>query len=111
MKPISLHNYFVYIITNYNRTVLYTGVTNNLKRRLNEHYLDSIENKLHFAGKYKCTNLIYWERFQYIQQAIKREKQIKRWARAKKESLILSFNPDWKFLNFELGLNVDMAKI
>lgn len=99
MKPLGCHNYFVYITTNYNKTVLYTGVTNNLKKRLSEHYNDSINTKSHFAGKYKCIYLIYWERFTYIQHAILREKEIKGWTRNKKEILISNFNPEWDFLN------------
>jgi putative endonuclease len=99
MKPIGLHNYFVYITTNTNKNVLYTGVTNNLENRLNEHLLDSLEQKKHFAGKYNCIYLIYFERFQFIEQAIKREKEIKGWRRSKKIDLINSINKNWDFLN------------
>jgi putative endonuclease len=99
MKPIGLHNYFVYITTNTNKNVLYTGVTNNLENRLNEHLLDSLEQKKHFAVKYNCIYLIYFERFQFIEQAIKREKEIKGWRRSKKIDLINSINKNWDFLN------------
>ena len=102
MKPIGTHNYYVYILTNSFRTVLYVGVTNNLSRRLNEHKEDSTGPKKSFAGKYKCFFLIYWERFQYIQHAIAREKEIKGWSRKKKEDLIATFNPSWRFLNSEV---------
>jgi putative endonuclease len=103
MKPIGTHNYFVYITTNKSKEILYTGVTNNLKRRLIEHIEDSNTKKAHFTGKYNCIYLVYWERFQYIEHAIKREKQIKGLLRIKKELIISEFNPDWTFLNEQLG--------
>ena len=99
MKPLGLHNYFVYITTNKNKTVLYTGVTNDLRKRLYEHERDALEKKLHFTGKYNAYHLIFSKRFQYIEHAIKKEKQIKGWVRNKKEILISEFNPEWKFLN------------
>ena len=96
------HNYFTYILTNFNRTVLYTGVTNDLLRRLEEHFLDSVNEKKTFAGRYNCIHLIYWERHQWIQHAIEREKEIKGWRRSKKVALIESLNPSWKFLDDEI---------
>jgi len=66
-----------------------------------EHEEDSKSKKLHFAGKYNCFYLVYWERFEYVEFAIKREKQIKGLLRAKKDLLISEFNPGWKFLNDE----------
>ncbi len=100
MKTFGTHNYYVYILTNHNKSVLYIGVTNDLKRRLIEHNENTNNNKeFKFTTKYNCTYLIYWERFQWIDQAIAREKQIKGWVRKKKEELITSFNPSWKFLN------------
>ena len=93
------HNYFIYITTNKNRTVLYTGVTNNLKRRLSEHEANSHEHNKCFTGRYNCYHLIYYERFQRILDAIGREKEIKGWKRNKKENLIREFNPEWRFLN------------
>jgi putative endonuclease len=93
------HNYFVYMITNKNKTVLYIGVTNDLQRRTYEH-----ENGLlpGFTKKYNCHYLIYFEHFQNIDDAIAREKVIKKWRREKKENLINEFNADWKFLNNEV---------
>ena len=91
------HNYFVYILTNYKKKVLYTGVTNDLKRRLYEHK-ENI-NLRSFTTRYKCYYLIYWERHQIIEHAIEREKEIKGWTRTKKEKIINEFNFDWKFLN------------
>jgi putative endonuclease len=92
------YNFYVYIVTNYKRTVLYTGVTNNLEQRLAEHYINR-SNEETFAGKYQCYYLLFFERFQYIDKAIVREKQIKGWLRKKKEALINEENPEWKFLN------------
>ena len=102
MKPIGLHNYFIYILTNKSKDVLYIGVTNDVKRRIYEHELDSKNGKETFAGKYNCIYLIYWERFGYIDMAIAREKQLKGWKRIKKEALINEFNPEWRFLNDEI---------
>ncbi len=102
MKPIGSHNYFIYITTNRNKSVLYTGVTNDLKRRLYEHKEDADGSKKHFAGKYNCYYLIYYERFQYIEHAIEREKEIKGWTRKKKMDLINELNSEWRFLNEEV---------
>jgi putative endonuclease len=99
MKPIGTHNYFVYITANKTKAVLYTGVTNDLRKRLYEHEQDSKTKKEHFTGKYNCFHLVYWERFQWIDHAIAREKQIKGWVRTKKEALIKEFNPEWENLN------------
>ena len=93
------HNYFTYITTNKSRKVLYTGVTNDLQARLHFHKEDALSEKKTFAGKYNCYHLIYWERHQYIQHAIEREKEIKGWKRFKKVNLIDEFNPEWRFLN------------
>lgn len=98
MKPIGTHNYFVYIVTNKNKTVLYTGVTNNLGTRLHQHYTNAQPfTHKSFAGKYNAYHLLYYERFEYIQAAIVREKEIKGWLRSKKEALINKGNPEWKF--------------
>jgi putative endonuclease len=95
------HNYFVYIITNPKKSVLYTGVTNDLSNRLHEHFANK-GNKSTFAGRYFCFNLLYFEQFDQIEHAIAREKEIKGWTREKKEALIKSMNPDWRFLNSEV---------
>ena len=98
MKTLSTHNYFVYILTNRTKTVLYTGMTNNLKQRLYFHsHPDSLSK--HFTTRYRCFYLIYYEHFQDVNICIQREKQIKGWKREGKEHLINSFNPEWKFLN------------
>ena len=96
------YNFWVYITTNPKKTVLYTGVTNNLKRRLSEHCFDNVEDRKTFAGKFFCYNLLYYEHHRYILNAIAREKEIKSWTRDKKEKLINTFNPDWRFLNHDI---------
>ena len=93
--------YYVYILTNKIKTVLYTGMTNNLEQRIIEHYMDRIERKT-FTGKYNCHFLIFYETYKYVNDAIAREKEIKGWLRIKKNKLISDFNPGWKFLNEEL---------
>jgi len=90
-----MKKYYLYILTNKNKTVLYVGVTNNLFRRLNEH----AENKSTFTKKYNCKYLIYYEFHSSIAKAIEREKQIKSWKRIKKEELVRTINPDFLFLN------------
>jgi putative endonuclease len=67
-----------------------------------QHQQDAMDKKKSFAGKYNSFYLVYFERFQYIQHAIEREKEIKGWVRRKKEALINEFNPGWRFLNDEL---------
>jgi putative endonuclease len=85
----------VYILTNVNHTVLYTGVTNDLDRRCYEHKLKKIKG---FAQKYNVDKLIYYKEFDFIDFAIAREKQIKRYSRKKKVALIDKFNKEWKEL-------------
>jgi putative endonuclease len=97
------YNFYVYIITNYSKTVLYIGVTNNLNARLIQHFENKGDTQT-FAGRYSCHHLIYYEYFTYIQHAIGREKEIKKWSRKKKEALIATTNPNWLFLTDELGL-------
>lgn len=93
------HTYYVYILTNKNKTVLYIGVTNNLTQRLKQHRA-TIENKnkTTFAAKYILKHLLYVEKFTWIQQAIAREKELKGWRRAKKLNLIQAVNPNLEFL-------------
>ena len=79
--------FFVYLVTNPERKVLYIGVTNNLEARLSEHYFNKGTDTT-FAGKFYCYNLIYFEEFQYVNDAIAREKELKGWRRSKKEALI-----------------------
>ncbi len=87
--------YFVYIVSNFTRTVFYIGVTNNLERRIYEHQNGLIEG---FTRKYQLKYLVYYETFSNIQDAIKREKQLKNWHRDWKINLIKSMNPEMKEL-------------
>jgi len=101
MKIKGSHNYYIYILTNKNKTVLYTGVTNDLKQRLHFHSNPLPFSKA-FTAKYKCYYLLYFEHFTDIEIAIQREKQIKGWSREKKDIMISGFNPSWEFLNDKL---------
>ena len=92
-----IYNFYVYILTNKAKTVLYTGVTNNLRRRLEEH--NEKLNPNSFSAKYNLNYLIYYEKYGWIQQAIAREKEIKLLRRDLKLELIKEFNPNMEFLN------------
>ena len=83
--------YYVYIMTNFSRT-LYTGVTNDLERRVWQHKKKVLPG---FTSKYNITKLVYFEKTSDIHAAIAREKQIKGWTRKKKIALIESLNPEW----------------
>ena len=96
------YNFYTYITTNPEKTVLYVGVTNDLRVRLLQHY-ENRGNKNSFAGKYYCYNLVYYEHFTHVEHAIEREKEIKKWRRQKKIALIESTNPEWRFLNDEFS--------
>ena len=89
--------YYVYIMTNKIHTVLYTGVTNNLMRRVEEH--KNGINKNSFTTKYHVNKLVYYEETNSIKIAIEREKQIKAGNRKRKIELINSFNPKWNDLS------------
>ena len=93
------HNYFVYFMTNTHKTTLYLGVTNDLERRVYEHETREYKG---FTRKYNCHYLVYYEHFTFIEHAIDREKEIKKWRREKKDRLISAFNPEWRFLNREI---------
>ena len=86
--------YYVYIMTNKNNTVLYTGVTNDLVRRIEEHKTHSSPTS--FTAKYNVHKLVYYETTNEAQVAIEREKQIKAGSRAKKIALVESINPNWQ---------------
>lgn len=95
------HNYYIYITTNSQKTVLYIGVTNDLRQRLYTHTQNSGKPDT-FAGRYFCYNLVYYEHFSNIENAIARETELKTWRREKKIALIDAFNPGWRFLNKEI---------
>ena len=86
-------NYYVYILTNKNHNVLYTGVTRDLVRRVYEHKNHADPNS--FTAKYKVDRLVYFEETSDVKAAIEREKQIKSWSRDRKIDLIFNFNPHW----------------
>ena len=88
-------NYWVYIITNKPNGVLYIGVTGGIDDRMERHVLGEGSE---FSAKYKLHVLVYYEEFQYINDAIAREKQLKRWHRAWKINLIETHNSEWKNL-------------
>jgi putative endonuclease len=94
----NFHLYYVYILTNANNNVLYTGVTNDLVRRCNEHKSKIVKG---FTQKYNVEKLVFFEIFDLIEVAIKREKQIKGYSREKKLQLINLFNKEWKNLYSE----------
>ena len=90
---------YVYILTNHTNTVLYTGVTSNLIKRIYEHKNKLVEG---FTAKYHVTKLVYYEIHESIVTAIEREKQIKGGSRKKKIKLITSKNPEFKDLYDEI---------
>lgn len=100
MHTVGYHTYHVYIITNKSKSVLYTGVTNYLARRLLEHSENIKIKKKTFAAKYKCKHLLYYEKFTWVQEAIAKEKEIKGLSREKKMSLIKTINPHLNFLEY-----------
>ena len=93
------YNFWIYIVTTRNHSVLFTGVTNRLSRRTWQHR-EAI--KAGFASKYQCKKLIYYEHYHDVRDAIARESQLKKWSRAKKISLVDRLNPRWE----DLGADV-----
>ena len=93
-----MSQFYTYILTNDNNRVMYVGMTNNIKRRLYEH-----KNKLvpGFTAKYNVHKLVYYESYNDVNQAIRREKVLKRWLRIKKNALVESVNPEWNDLSLE----------
>ena len=88
--------YYVYILANAHKSVIYTGVTNDLVRRLYEHKQHFDKNS--FTARYNVDQLVYYESTGDVRAAIEREKQIKSWSRKKKDKLIQGKNPEWKDL-------------
>ena len=93
--------YHVYIMTNPKNTVLYTGITNNLPRRVYEHKNKMIDS---FTKRYNVTKLVYFDACLDVHEATNKEKQIKAGSRMKKIGLINSMNPEWKDLSVELDM-------
>ena len=90
-----MNQYYTYILANNSDTTLYIGVTNDLERRVAEHRSGTIPG---FTQKYNCHKLVYFESFSVVEQAIAREKQLKKWSRAKKYALIDTQNKERKDL-------------
>lgn len=88
----SMRTYYTYIVTNRKGGILYTGMTNNIKFRTNQHKRKLVKG---FTSRYNLNKLVWFEEFQWVQDAITREKEIKGWVRKKKINLIESVNPDW----------------
>jgi putative endonuclease len=92
------HNYYVYLLTNWNNKVMYVGITNDLERRLHEHKKKAVRG---FTSRYNVKKLVYFEHMTDVRDAIAREKEIKKWRREKKNRLVVSLNPAWKDLSSE----------
>ena len=95
--------FYVYIMASESRRI-YTGVTNNIDRRVAEHKRGEIEG---FTQRYKINRLVYLEKYQYVRTAIRREKQIKGWDRAKRLALIERENPTWEDLATDWGKPIE----
>ncbi|MPZ49517.1 MAG: GIY-YIG nuclease family protein [Dehalococcoidia bacterium] len=91
--------YYVYLLTNFTNSVIYTGVTNDLLRRVMEHRESTVEG---FTQRYKVWKLVHYEIAEDVMSAIEREKQIKSWSRRRKVALIEAENPGWRDLFPEL---------
>ncbi len=92
------YNYYVYLMASVTGT-LYIGVTNNLQRRIFEHKQGLAEG---FTKKYSCHKLVHYEQYSNVNDAIAREKQLKKWRREKKENLTRTVNSSWRDLSLEL---------
>ena len=95
------HRYFVYILTNRNRNVMYIGMTNDLARRLHEHRNHLVSG---FTQEYHVNMLVYYEETHDVLAALEREKQVKKWRREKKDALVASMNPQWRDLGADFSL-------
>ena len=104
------HIYYVYVLTNCSRRPLYTGITNSTRVRL-EHHKNPAPSSNAFTQRYQIDRLVYWESYKYVNSAISREKQLKRWSRKKKIFLIERENPNWNDLSREWGTPIDFAQL
>lgn len=101
------YRFYVYIVANFNRTVFYTGISNSLIRRTIEHKY-GLGSK--FTKKYHVKHLVYFESYKYINDAITREKELKKWRREKKINLIKTTNPEMKDLSEQLFEDYGISK-
>ena len=97
----------IYILTNKYNNVLYIGVTRNLQCRLAEHKLHLNQG---FSAKYNTEKLVYYELYDRLDVAIRREKQLKNWKREWKDKLINDFNPEWKDLAEDIGCDAEFIQ-
>lgn len=88
------YKFYVYIVASQTGTI-YIGFTNDLVRRIQEHKEGKIDG---FSKKHGCKKLVYYERYQYVNEALLREKELKKWSRKKKMNLIKTVNPHWNDL-------------
>jgi len=100
------HSY-IYFLSNAYNNVLYTGVTNDIVRRVAEHKAKINKG---FSYKYNCEKLVYYETFQLITDAISREKQLKNWKREWKNKLINDYNPEWNDLSESIGVTNEIIE-
>lgn len=94
-----MKTYYIYILSSFSK-VLYIGMTNNIERRMYEH-----KNKLipGFSSRYNCNRLVYFEEYREVNEAIAREKQLKKWNRNKKMHIIETLNPEWIDLSIKIS--------
>jgi putative endonuclease len=92
--------YYVYILSNQHHTVFYTGFTNDLGRRIEEHKLKVVPG---FTSKYNCDKLLYFEKFNNMEEALSRERQIKKYRKDWKVNLVETLNSEWRDLAEDFG--------
>ncbi len=95
-KQMNEKTYYVYLLTNWNNKVMYVGMTNDLQRRIFEHKKKSVKG---FTEKYNVNKLVYYEHTSDVEVALNREKEIKKWRREKKDSLVENTNSLWRDLS------------
>jgi putative endonuclease len=100
------YRFFVYILASLSRRI-YCGVTNNVERRVAQHKAGEIKG---FTQQYKINRLVYYEQFQFVEEAIRREKAIKHWVRARRVALIERDNPTWDDLSEDWGKPIEVLK-
>jgi len=106
---LDMKSYFVHILTNKKDNVLYVGVTNDLSRRLFEHKMRS--NPQSFTARYSLSRLVYYEDTSSPDEAIRREKQLKKWRRQWKINLIESANPTWDDLSRRYSIDAETSSL
>ena len=101
------HNYYVYFLTSYDNSVFYVGVTNDLIRRVIEHKIHRNDG---FTSQYGVNKLVYFETYSNVEDAIKREKQVKRYKRLWKVNLVNSINAEWDDLSAQIGVTKEILE-